>query len=69
MSELRVKIPKRFDEIMKDELEKPATKLLLSNAVEDKLNVLLLFKVVDDILKGSKLSKNNFDKPKSYLGG
>ena len=52
--------PDRFNEIIGDELEKPATKSLLRNAVEEKLKVLLLFKVVDDILKKSKLSDNDF---------
>ena len=62
MAELKLKIPERFNEIIGDELEKPATKVLLRGAVEEKLKVLLLFKVVDDILKKSKLSDNNFSK-------
>lgn len=62
MTELRVEIPERFNEIIGDELAKPATKLLLRTAVEEKLKVLLLFKVVDDILKKSKLSDDDFSK-------
>lgn len=60
MDELKVEIPERFNEIIGDELKKPATKALLRGAVEDKLKVLLLFKVADDILKKSKLSDANF---------
>jgi len=56
MAELRVEIPERFNEIIGDELENPATKSLLRSAIEEKLKILLLFKVVDDILKKSKLS-------------
>jgi len=62
MTEFTVKIPDRFKEIMGEELKKPATKVLLSNAVEEKLKMLLLFKVADGILNKSKLSDNDFSK-------
>ena len=60
MAELKIEIPDRFNEIIGDELKKSSTKSLLREAVEDKLNVLLLFKAVDDILKKSKLSDDKF---------
>ena len=60
MVELKVKISERFNDIIGDELDKPATKSLLRSAVEEKLKVLLLFKAVDGILKKSKLSDDNF---------
>ena len=60
MAELKIEIPERFNKIIGDELKKPATKALLREAVEDKLKVLLLFKAVDDVLKKSKLSDDNF---------
>jgi len=62
MAELKIEIPKGFNEIIGDELGKPATKVLLRGAVEEKLKVLLLFKVVDDILKKSKLTDKDFSK-------
>ena len=62
MVELKVEIPERFNKLIGKELEKPATKALLREAVEDKLKVLLLFKVVDGILKKSKLSDGNLSK-------
>ena len=58
--ELKVEIPDRFNEIIGDELKNPSIKSLLRGAVEDKLKVLLLFKAVDDILRKSKLSDENF---------
>ncbi|MBI2108301.1 hypothetical protein HYU10_04765 [Candidatus Woesearchaeota archaeon] len=62
MGKLTVEIPERFNEIIGDELEKPATKALLRGAVEDKLKVLLLFKAVDSVLAKSKLSDDDFSK-------
>ena len=62
MAELKVEIPERFNELIGDELNKPSTKALLKEAVEDKLKMLLLFKTVDNILKKSKLSDENFSK-------
>ena len=62
MAELKVEIPERFNELIGDELNKPSTKALLKEAVEDKLKMLLLFKAVDNILKKSKLSDENFSK-------
>jgi len=59
MAELKIEIPKGF-EVIKDELENPDTKSILKSAVEEKLKVLLLFKIVDDALKKSKLSEDNF---------
>ena len=56
MAELKVEIPERFIEMIGDELKSSDTKALLRSAVEDKLKVLLLFRVVDDILKKSKLT-------------
>jgi len=62
MAELKVEIPERFIEMIGDELKKSDTKVLLRNAVEEKLKLLLLFKAVNDILKDSKLSDNDFSK-------
>ncbi|RZN15083.1 MAG: hypothetical protein EF812_03550 [Methanosarcinales archaeon] len=54
--ELKVEIPAGLFKIAGEELEKSETKVLLREAVEEKLRVLLLFKVVDNILKKSKLT-------------
>ena len=62
MVELKIEIPERFNDIIGDELEKPATKSLLRSAVEEKLKILLLFKAVDGVLKKSKLSDDDFSK-------
>lgn len=56
MPELKVEIPAGLFKIAGEELEKSETKVLLREAVEEKLRVLLLFKVVDNILKKSKLT-------------
>lgn len=60
MAELKVEIPESFFEMIGDELKKPDTKVLLRGAIEEKLKLLLLFKVVNDILKDSKLSEDDF---------
>lgn len=62
MAELKVEIPERFIEMIGDELKSSDAKVLLRSAVEEKLKVLLLFKVVNDILKDSKLSNDDFSK-------
>lgn len=62
MVELKIEIPEGLNKIIGDELGKPTTKALLRGAVEEKLKVLLLFKVVNDILKKSKLSDENLSK-------
>jgi len=56
MAEIKVEIPVGLFKITREELEKSETKVLLREAVEEKLRVLLLFKVVDNILKKSKLA-------------
>jgi cellobiose-specific phosphotransferase system component IIA len=60
MAEVVVKVPEGLTKAIGGELEKPETKILLREAVEEKLRVLLLFKVVDDILKKSKLTDEKF---------
>ncbi len=62
MVKLTIEIPERFNEIIGEELKEPNTKSLLRGAIEDKLRVLLLFKVTDDLLKKSKLSDDDFSK-------
>lgn len=56
MSEVVVNIPAGLYKIAGDELKAPQTKALFSEAVEEKLKMLLLFKAVDRILSKSKLS-------------
>jgi len=56
MAELKVEIPAGLFKIAREELEKSETKVLFREAVEEKLRVLLLFKVVDNILEKSKLT-------------
>jgi cellobiose-specific phosphotransferase system component IIA len=60
MAEVVVRVPEGLTKAISGELEKPETKILLREAVEEKLRVLLLFKVVDDILKKSKLTDEKF---------
>jgi len=56
MAELMIEIPDGLNEVLGSELECPETKVMFREAVEEKIRVLLLFKVVDDILKKSKLT-------------
>jgi polyhydroxyalkanoate synthesis regulator phasin len=56
MGEVKIEIPAGLFKMAAEELEKSETKVLLREAVEEKLRVLLLFKVVDNILKKSKLT-------------
>ncbi|HJH27141.1 MAG TPA: hypothetical protein C5S37_10340, partial [Methanophagales archaeon] len=51
-----IEIPAGLFKMAAEELKKSETKVLLREAVEEKLRVLLLFKVVDNILKKSKLT-------------
>ena len=60
MAEVKIEIADRFTEIIGEELKKSSTKSLLRSAVEEKLKVLFLFKAVDDILKKSKLTDEDF---------
>ncbi len=56
MPELVIEIPEVLAKAVGEELRKPETKVLFREAVEEKLRVLLLFKVVDNILKKSRLT-------------
>ncbi len=56
MAELTVEIPEGLLSMAGEELKRPETKVLFREAVEEKIRVLLLFKVVDNILKKSKLT-------------
>jgi hypothetical protein len=56
MAEIVVRISEGLAKAVGEELEKPEVKVLFREAVEEKLRVLLLFKVVDNILKKSKLT-------------
>ncbi len=56
MGEVKFEIPEGLFKMAAEELKKSETKVLLREAVEEKLRVLLLFKVVDNILKKSKLT-------------
>ncbi len=61
MCEIVVEIPDALKQITDEYLEEADTKLLLREAVEEKLKLLLLFKVVDKILKKSKLTDEKFN--------
>lgn len=56
MAELKVEVSEGLLKIVGEELKKPETNVLFREAIEEKLRVLLLFKVTDNILKKSKLT-------------
>ena len=56
MAEIVVEIPDGLKSVLGGEFERPETRVLFREAVEEKIRVLLLFKVVDSILKESKLT-------------
>ena len=60
MAELKLEISDGINKMLGNELKKAETKLLLESAVEDRLKLLVLFKIVDKILSKSKLSEDKF---------
>ena len=70
MAELKVRIPEGLDRIIGSELDKPETKALLEEAVEEKLKIIVLSTVVDSILSKSKLTDGKFEElVKEYRKG
>jgi len=61
MAEVVVNISDGLSRVVGSELARPGTKVLLREAVEQKLKLLLLFKTVDDILKKSKLTDEGLE--------
>ena len=61
MAEVVVNISDGLSRVVGSELNRPETKILLREAVEQKLKLLLLFKTVDDILKKSKLTDEGLE--------
>jgi hypothetical protein len=61
MADVVVNISEGLNRVVGSELNRPETKVLLREAVEEKLKLLLLFKVTDDILKKSKLTDEGFE--------
>lgn len=62
MAEVVVNISDGLSRVVGSELDLPGTNVLLREAVEQKLKILLLFKTVDDILKKSKLTDEGLEK-------
>jgi hypothetical protein len=61
MADVVVNISEGLNRVVGSELNRPETRVLLREAVEEKLKLLLLFKVTDDILKKSKLTDEGFE--------
>ena len=61
MADVVVNISEGLNRVVGSELNRPETKVLLREAVEEKLKLLLLFKVTDDILKKSNLTDEGFE--------
>ena len=58
--EIKIKIPERFEKLIGNELKEPEVKTMLSNAVLEKLRVMVSFDVVDEILKKGEVDESKY---------